>query len=404
MTLALLVLLAGIAVIAYPYVVYPLVLLLLGRVRPTRAVRADTPARWPRVSITLPAYNADATLRPVLEGLVAIDYPADRRQVLVVSDGSTDGTDDLVREFAARGVELLRVEGRLGKTEVENRAMAALTGDIIVNTDASVTIKPDAVRRLVAALEDPEVGVASGRDVSVASVGSTGEGGEAAYVGYEMWLRDLETAVDGIVGSSGCLYAVRASLHRRQLPAHLSRDFASALWARLNGYRAVSVRDAICFVPRASNGRLEYRRKIRTMSRGLQTLFHHRELLDPRRHGVFAFLLWSHKLLRWLAPFALVASAMAVLALALSAEPWAMPWAALPAAGLVAGLALAAVGWWWPGARVPRVASMAAFLVAGTVAGVVAWKRAVAGQRAPVWEPTPRAVTKPALEPSSISG
>ncbi len=383
----------------YSYALYPLLLLALARVRRQPPVRSAEPARWPRVSITLPAYNAEATLRPVLEGLVRVDYPRDRRQILVVSDGSTDGTDALVREFAADGVELLRVEGRLGKTEIENHAMEVLTGDIVVNTDASVTIRPDAIKRLVAALEDPAVGVASGCDISVASVGSTGHGGEAAYVGYEMWVRDLETAVEGIVGSSGCLYAIRASLHRRKLPAHLSRDFSSALWARLNGMRAVSVKEAVCYVPRAAGMRIEFRRKIRTMSRGIQTLFYHGRLLDPFRYGLFAVLLWSHKAIRWMVPWAIVAGAAGLVALAIlspAERPALRLLAALGAAGMIGALLLAAAGWWWPRARPPRLASMAAFFVSGTIAGLLAWKRALADQRAPVWEPTPRALSETA--------
>ena len=191
----------SVAVTLYAYFGYPMLLWVLAKLRQPRVVHREAPAEWPRISITLPAYNAEATLRPVLEALVAVDYPADRRQILVVSDGSTDGTDALVREYASRGVELLRIEGRLGKTEIENRAFGALTGDIIVNTDASVTIDPASVKRLVCALGDPSVGVASGRDISVASVGAKGHASEAAYVGYEMWVRDLETAVDGIIGS-----------------------------------------------------------------------------------------------------------------------------------------------------------------------------------------------------------
>lgn len=384
----------------YAYFGYPI--LLWGHRtfrRPQPAVTRDPPAEWPRISITLPAYNAEATLRPVLEGLTGVDYPRELRQILVVSDGSTDGTDDLVREFAPRGVELLRIEGRLGKTEIENRAMDALTGEIVVNTDASVTIDPAAIKHLVAALADPGVGVASGRDISVASVGEVGHGGEAAYVGYEMWIRELETDVSAIVGSSGCLYAVRAPLHRRKLPGHLSRDFSSALWARMNGVRAVSVNDAICYVPRAASMRVEYRRKIRTMSRGIQTLFYHKELLNPVKHGLFAWLLWSHKLIRWLVPWALAVGAAAVLAggiaaLVLPAPAWVSLVSVVGLIALVAGLALAAAGWWWPRqGAVPRLLSMAAFFVSGTVAGIVAWVRALGDQRAPVWEPTPRAVS-----------
>ncbi len=385
------------AITFYAYFGYPALLWLLAKLRRAAPVVKQEPAEWPQISITLPAYNAQDTLRPVLEGLVALDYPRDKRQIVVVSDGSTDGTDALVREYAAQGVELLRVEGRLGKTAVENHAFDALTGEIIVNTDASVTVRADAIKKLVAAFQDPSVGVASARDVSVESVGAKGHASEAAYVGYEMWVRDLETAVSGIIGSSGCLYAIRASLHRRELPGHLSRDFSSALWARMNGFRAVSVRDAVCFVPRAASMQIEYRRKIRTMSRGIQTLFFHGALLNPFKHGVFAWMLWSHKLIRWLVPFALVLGGVATVAVAvLVVDRWpaVAPLSGLVVAGIAAGLSAAAIGWRWPAnSKPPRLAAMGAYFVTGTWAGVVAWKRALKDERAPVWEPTPRALT-----------
>lgn len=377
---------AGVAITLYAYAGYPILLVVVRVFRRQPPLSTAKPVTWPRISITLPAYNAERTLRPVLDGLVHIDYPADRRQIVVVSDGSTDGTDALVGEYSHLGVELLRHSPRAGKTEVENVAMTALTGEIVVNTDASVALAPDAVWRLVAALSDPRVGVSSGRDISVAAVGGTAHGGEAVYVGYEMWVRDLETDVDAIVGSSGCLYAVRADLHRRQLPGYLARDFSSALWARLHGFRAVSVRDAICFVPRAASMHVEFRRKIRTMTRGLETLFFHRQLLNPAAYGVFAWLLWSHKLIRWLVPWALAACAIAVVALSSSAV-----WAAGGAVALAFCLLLAALGWWWPRRdRVPRLLSVAAYFVSGTLAGLAAWVQAARGHRASVWDPTPR--------------
>src|SRR5207249_1884865 len=128
-----------------------------------------------------------------------------------------------------RGVELLRLPERRGKTAAENAARAHLRGTIIVNTDASVRIALQALKPLVAAFADPTVGVASGRDVSVARVGAEANAGESTYVGYEMWVRDLETRVSGIVGASGCLYAIRAELHRQLVPEDLSRDFGAAL-------------------------------------------------------------------------------------------------------------------------------------------------------------------------------
>jgi cellulose synthase/poly-beta-1,6-N-acetylglucosamine synthase-like glycosyltransferase len=381
------ILIVGVTVTVYAYAAFPILLIVARLFRRQPPVATAKRAKWPRISITLPAYNAEKTLRPVLDGLVRLDYPPELRQIVVVSDGSTDGTDALVAEYAHLGVELLRHIPRVGKTEAENFAMTSLTGDIIVNTDASVALRSDSVWRLVAALSDPRVGVASGRDVSVAAVGASGHAGEAAYVGYEMWIRGLETDLDAIVGSSGCLYAVRADLHRRQLPGYVARDFSSALWARLNGFRAVSVRDAICFVPRAASIRVEFRRKVRTMTRGIETLFFHKSLLNPVRYGVFSWLLWSHKLIRWLVPCLLTACAIAVVPLA--GSNW---WAMLAVVALALVFCGAAAGWWWPRHdRVPRAVSAAAYLVFGTAAGLLAWMNAARGHKAKLWDPTPRA-------------
>src|SRR5690606_2146932 len=238
------------AFLAYVFVGYPLALKGLASIR-----RRERPGpvldEWPEISITVAAYNEAGQIRQLLENLLELDYPADRRQIIVISDASTDGTDDIVREYADRGVELIRLPERRGKTAAENFARRHLRGRIVVNTDASVRIGRDALRRLVAQFADPTVGVASGRDVSVTRVDGDANLGESGYVGYEMWLRELETRVDGIVGASGCLYAIRADLHDYHLPDALSRDFAAALVARQHGYRSVTVNDALCFVPRA---------------------------------------------------------------------------------------------------------------------------------------------------------
>lgn len=372
---------------AYAYAGYPLLLAALARVRGRRPAVAG-PQEWPRVSISLPAYNEEAQIRGAIESLLALDYPAARRQILVVSDASTDRTDEIVGEFAGRGVELLRMPRRGGKTAGENAAAARLTGDIIVNTDASIRIRPDALRPLIARFADPAVGVASGRDVSVARIGEDKNAGEAGYVGYEMKVRALETAVDGIIGASGCFYAIRAHLHRSPLPEHLSRDFASALIAREHGYRAVSVDEAVCFVPRTTSLHREYRRKVRTMSRGMQTLAHKRHLLNPLRHGVFAWMLLSHKVARWLVPWTVLSGALGIAILAAD-HPAARVALAL---GTVMGL-LAAAGWLWPESRgIPRVLAIPAFAVAGNLAAVHAFLRSLAHNDDPTWEPTRRDV------------
>ncbi len=372
----------------YAYVGYPLLLSLLSRVRRPQQ-RPVAQGSWPMISITIPVHNEAAVIAGTLERILDLGYPAERRQILVVSDASTDGTDEIVDGFAGRGVELLRLPERRGKTGAENAARARLSGQIIVNTDASVRIERDAVKHLIAAFADPAVGLASGRDINVAHATEPVTSGEAAYTGYEMWVRGLETKVDGIVGASGCLYAIRAALHRQSLPDHLSRDFAAALLTRENGYRAVSVRDAVCYVPVSTSLRREYRRKVRTMVRGLQTLWYKRLLLNPVRYGLFAWMLFSHKLCRWLVPWASLLMAAALAALA--PRHW---WAAATLAlGGVAAL-VTAIGWVWPEGRpLPRLIALPAYAVSGNVAALQAWIRALGRQGTALWEPTRRGIT-----------
>ncbi len=369
----------------YAYLVYPALLYLVGRVA-GRPLRSEQSADWPSVSITVPVYNEERTIGGTLESLLSLDYPTDRAQILVVSDASTDRTDEIVSAYADRGVELLRLPQRAGKTAVENAATHRLTGEIVVNTDASIRIPPQSLKPLIAAFSDPKVGVASGRDVSVARSEESAVAGEARYVGYEMWVRDLETRLGGIIGASGCFYAIRAELHRTSLPGTLSRDFAAPLVAREHGYRAVSIPEAICYVPRTDSLRREYRRKVRTITRGLQTLYYKKHLLNPIRHGLFAWKLFSHKICRWLLPWLLVlaAAALGVLSITTPAARWLL-------GGIVVVGALAGLGWLWPGdGKTPRVLSLPAFAVAGNLAAMHAAINALRGEMSPIWEPTRR--------------
>ena len=397
-------LIAVAALFVYTYVGYPALLKLLLLLRRERfaAKSRRAPGDWPAISVMLPAYNEVETIASTLEQLLAIDYPTDRRQILVVSDASTDGTDDVVARFASRrtGVELLRLPQRRGKTAAENAARSRLTGEIIVNTDASVRIDRAAVKHLVAVFDDPSVGVASGRDVSVSNIDDRTNPGEQAYVGYDMWVRDLETSVSGIVGASGCLYAVRRHLHVVTMPEGLTRDFGSALVAREKGYRAVSVPAAICYVPRSTSLRREHRRKVRTMARGLRTLWFKRALLNPLRAGVFAWMLWSHKLCRWLVPWGGALAVLLLVPVALAASARGNWWAggALAAGG--ATVLVTAIGWMWPereGRPLPRFIALPLYAVSSNIAALQAWLRALGGEGTALWEPTRRGQPKQVL-------
>ncbi|HSG46180.1 MAG TPA: glycosyltransferase, partial [Longimicrobiales bacterium] len=372
-TLALWTVAASAAALVYTYVGYPATLWILARLWPSSPLPLGDPDPWPTVSICVPAFNEEGQIRELIRSLLALDYPRDRLQILIVSDASDDATDDIVREYAGDGVELLRMKERGGKNRAENAAAEHLRHEIIVNTDASIRIRPDALKPLVAVFRDPRIGCASGHDLSVDPGQEAANVGESGYVGYEMWIRDLETRVAGIIGASGCFYAIRPDLHRLPLPEALSRDFSAALHAQENGFRAVSVPRAVCLVPRGTSLRREYRRKVRTITRGMQTLWYKRHLLNPARDGLFAWMLFSHKVLRWLLPWAALAAFVALAIL--SAE--------LPSARVLFGggtllLALAAAGWVFSEEEwVPRIFTVPAFLVAGNVAAAHALIRAV---------------------------
>jgi cellulose synthase/poly-beta-1,6-N-acetylglucosamine synthase-like glycosyltransferase len=383
--IAIAVLVASIAFALYPYVLYPALLRVVASLRRSRATVKE-PRDWPRISITIPVYNEAAVIRSTLDSLLALDYPAERRQILIVSDASSDGTDEIVAEYADRGIEMVRQRTRAGKTAAENAARSALRGDIIVNTDASIRIHPQSLKPLIAAFTDPSVGVASGRDISVARLDDDSNVGESGYVDYEMKIRALETRVSGIVGASGCFYAIRSDLHVKPVPPGLSRDFASALTAREAGYRAVSVDEALCSVPRVGSLRTEYGRKVRTIARGIATLLYKRRLLNPFRYGLFAWMLFSHKLCRWLVPWVGV---LAFLCLAVLAPT--QTWAAAILAVAVIGLLLGWVGWAWPQSRnTPRVFALPAFALVGNLAVLHAWMNVLRRVSTPTWEPTRR--------------
>jgi cellulose synthase/poly-beta-1,6-N-acetylglucosamine synthase-like glycosyltransferase len=275
---------------------------------------------------------------------------------------------------------------RAGKTAAEGLAAEHLDGEIVVNTDASIRIHPASLKRLIAPFRDPRVGLASGRDVSVGRAGLEANQGEAGYVGYEMWVRDLETGVASIVGASGCFYAIRAELHRIPLPEELSRDFAAALNTRERGYRAVSVSSATCLVPRTATLRREFPRKVRTMARGMETLIYRRTLLNPFRFGLFSWMLFSHKICRWLLPWAGLVG-MAGLAVLGLAHPWA--WVLL--GGALLWTAAGALAWAYGGDRkLPFLLAAPAYALVGNVAAIKATVLAVRGERNPIWEPTRR--------------
>jgi cellulose synthase/poly-beta-1,6-N-acetylglucosamine synthase-like glycosyltransferase len=376
----------SVLIAAYAFVFYP-ILLLIGVAVRGRSRVTQQPTAWPEITIAVPVHNEERHIAGKIENLLAIEYPSNKRHILVVSDASTDGTDEIVRRYSHMGVQLVRQPERRGKTAAENLARAHVRGSIVITTDASTRIDAGVIKHLVQAFENPEIGVASSNNISVSTRASDVVRAESWYTRYDMWVRDLESQLGGIVGASGALFACTSAVFDELLPEALSRDFAAPLVAREQGLKSVLVREAHCSVPRSVSLGREYRRKVRTMSRGLETLFFKRHLLNPFRYRMFAIQLASHKLIRWLVPWAMVAIAISIASLALTGVPWAR-WASL---GLGLSVAAGLVGLFWARRGTPpALLSAAAYLVAGVVAGIHAWVNALRGELSPTWEPTRR--------------
>jgi glycosyltransferase involved in cell wall biosynthesis len=295
-----------VSLIGYVYLGYPLLMRMLAHWK--RSTPPTTPAIWPKVSLIVAAYNEERVLAAKLANSLVLDYPADRLEILVASDGSTDRTDAIAGKFAGRGVRLLRVEGRQGKTAAQNAAVAAAKGEIVVFSDANALYEPDAIRRLVAHYTNPSVGCVEGRRADfVATPSATGRA-EVSYRDWESRIKTWESGVLSCTGATGPIYAVRRSLYVPLDPAMISDFMEPLLIMCRHGKRQVFEVAAVSREAVLSDLRDEFRRKVRIMTRCLNSLRMAPEVVNPLRNGWFALQVISHRLLRWWVPvFALTA-------------------------------------------------------------------------------------------------
>ncbi|MGY0634490.1 glycosyltransferase family 2 protein [Luteimonas sp. A478] len=303
----------AIGMLVYIYLGYPALTLILARLFQRPVARAEFE---PPVTFIISAYNEEKHIGAKISNTLALDYPADKLEVIVVSDASTDATDGIVQAWSAAGVRLLRIEGRLGKTACQNAAAAAASGEVLVFADATTVVDGGALRAITRNFNDPEVGCVAARLVYTArSTDSTGHGG-SSYWKYESLLRSAESSLGSLIGVSGALSAVRASAYR-PIPTELISDFMIALDVRDQGLRTVLEPEAICFEETLDRPRQELSMRNRVTLRSLLVLARNRHLLNPFRYGVFAWQLVSHKLLRYLSPVFWAVALGANLALAM---------------------------------------------------------------------------------------
>jgi len=288
--------------VVYTYIGYPLVLWVLTKIRPPDVLKSKIKIS-PAVSVIIAARNEADKIRNKINNTLTLNYPPSLLEVIVASDASDDGTDDIVKEYAAQGIKLVRARDRKGKEHVQGLAVAEARGAVLVFSDAASILERDTVERLVQNFADPTVGAVSTEDVIVDTAGDpTAEG---LYVKYEMWVRRLESRFHSLVGLSGSCFAVRRELCTDWSPT-LASDFMGALRAARGGFRSVADPAARAKFPAVMSPRLEMPRRIRTFLRGITALMANLDMLNQFRYGRFAFQLASHKLLRFVAPFLLL--------------------------------------------------------------------------------------------------
>jgi cellulose synthase/poly-beta-1,6-N-acetylglucosamine synthase-like glycosyltransferase len=297
--------------LAYVFVGYPLLVWALARVRPQSWAQADL---CPPVSIIIAAYNESAIIRERLANCLRLNYPPDKLEIIVASDGSTDDTNQQVQDLAEGRVRLLALPRRRGKLAALNAAVPEARGEILVFTDANSEFQPDAVARLSANFAEAQVGCVAGRK-TIRSSGQVRSEEEGWYWRYEDWLKRAESLIHSVVGADGSIYALRRELY--PFPAAdrgYMDDFVISLMVVQQGARVVYEPNAVIYEAAGNSAQTEFRRKIRTLSGGLAVVKTLWQLLLPT--SPIWWQLWSHRVLRFAIPYLLIVVAAASVVLA----------------------------------------------------------------------------------------
>jgi cellulose synthase/poly-beta-1,6-N-acetylglucosamine synthase-like glycosyltransferase len=370
----------SVGLVAYAYLGYALLLWGLSLFRCRRVSRADI---TPSVTFIITAYNEQSRIAGKLDNTLKLTYPVSRLKVVVASDCSSDRTDEIVKSYGDRGIQLVRASVRKGKEAAQKLAVELAKGEIFVFSDVATILTENAVSNIVKNFHDPTVGCVSSVDRFLDQDGRVS--GEGAYVRYEMFLRSLETRVNSLVGLSGSFFAARREVCKGKWSDDLQSDFNTVLNSMRMGLRGVADPESVGYYKNIADERKEYDRKVRTVLRGISVFMRSLALVNPLRHSVFAWQLLSHKLCRWLVPFAMLTAFVSNALLALSSQWYAMLFLIQI---LFYSVALGGI-LWKPLLRFPIVKLFSFFLLVNASI-FQAWVRYWSGERLIVWEPSKR--------------
>lgn len=252
----------------------------------------------PFVTVICAAYNEEQVIKAKIDSFLAMDYPQDKMQLIVISDDSSDQTNQIVSSFANLNVKLLVQKPRAGKQSAQNLALEHIQGDLVLSTDANSIFAPDALRILVNRLySDPKLGMVSG-ELKLLKKGSK-QSGEGLYWRYEAWLKQLDSKFRSIICANGSLFLIKREFFGKVDPDSAD-DFERTLIVLEHGYNVAYEPQACVYEEESEKASDELRRKVRIISGEWAALSRHRRLLNPFRYPAISFLLISHKLIRWL--------------------------------------------------------------------------------------------------------
>lgn len=280
----------------HAYIGYPLSLKILSLILYKQVSKKSI---YPKITFLITVYNEEKKIVEKLENTKLLDYPREKLQILVASDGSTDKTNSLVRAYEQDGIQLLDFHERRGKEGAQHEAIKYATGDIVLFSDVATKIDTQGLNEIVANFADSEIGCVSSEDCLVTESGNVV--GEGVYVRYEMWLRRLESRVGSVVGLSGSFFAARYEVIDN-FSADMQSDFRTVLNCVDLSLRAVTEPLAKGYYLDVDGESKEYERKIRTVLRGMTVFFRNVHFLNPLKYKLFAYQFFCHKLLRWLVP------------------------------------------------------------------------------------------------------
>ena len=393
MTAGTVVFVAVLVILAYHYVGYPLTLAAIAAFRRGRPVH--TGSGTPTVTLVISAYNEEDVLRAKLENALGLDYPADRLEIVVASDGSTDRTVAIAREFADHGVVVHEYRTNRGKNAALNDTVPQARGEIVVFTDANGMYRPDALRRLVAYFDDARVGSVCGELIYLNYSKNPVADGYGAYWRFDQRQKRLESDLQTLLGANGSIFAIRRRLYR-PLPNTVCNDMVLPILIAAAGHSVVYALDAIATEAGSADLGEELRRRSRIIARGiLGVRAVAGEVVAGRRWLLGWALLWR-KAVRYAMPFwfllLLVSSAFLPAPFNLLFFVQLAGWLAVPVVALL------------PQGRLRRLASPALYLGVGTLAALLAWVQLLAGRDFSRWETVarPHEQGAPAVEPGSM--